>query len=133
MTEGILDTSILIDRERIESTELPDEQLITTITLAELSTGPLVASTEEERARRQLRLQRAETDFDPLQFDASAALMFGQVSASLRRAGRKAKARTFDALIAAIALANGLPVFTCNPDDFEHIDGLRVIPVRRRS
>jgi|SRR5579875_2982184 len=132
MSEGILDTSILIDRERIDSSELPDEQLITTITLAELSAGPLVASTDQERARRQLRLQRAETDFDPLQFDASAALMFGQVSASLRRARRKAMARTFDALIAAIALAHGLPVYTCNPDDFGHIDGLQVIPVRRR-
>ena len=51
------------------------------------------------------------------------------VAASLRRAGRKPAARAYDAMIAAIALANGLPVHTCNPDDFAGIDGLTVIAV----
>jgi hypothetical protein len=74
-------------------------------------------------------LQQAEAAFEPLPFDAAAARAFGRVSASLRRAGRKSKARTFDAMIAAIALANDLPIYTCNPDDFGGIDDLQVVVV----
>lgn len=37
--------------------------------------------------------------------------------------------RSFDAVIAAIALANELPVYTCNPADFDSIDRLRVVDV----
>jgi predicted nucleic acid-binding protein len=32
-------------------------------------------------------------------------------------------------MIAATALANSLPVYTCNPADFAGIDGLTVVPV----
>ena len=99
------------------------------ITLAELSVGPLVATTEAERAARLAHLQQAEADFEPLPFDADAARAFGQVAASLRRAGRKTSARSYDAMIAAIALANDLPLFTCNPDDFSGIAGLTVVAV----
>ncbi len=99
------------------------------MTLAELAVGPLIATDDNERASRQAHLQQAEADFDPLPFDADAARAFGRVAASLRRAGRKAAARTYDAMIAAIAIANDLPVYTCNPDDFEGIDGLSVTAV----
>lgn len=99
------------------------------MTLGELAVGPLVTSDEGERARRQAQLQQAEADFAPLPFDAEAARAFGQVAASLRRSGRKAAARAYDAMIAAIALANDLPVYTCNPDDFSGIDGLKVVVV----
>ena len=130
MAEGILDTSTLILLGRIKSIDaLPSEPLITAITLAELSVGPLVATNDEERAARQAHLQQAEADFDPLPFDATAARSFGQVAASLRRAGRKPAARAYDAMIAAVALATELPVHTCNPDDFAGIDGLTVIAV----
>ena len=57
------------------------------------------------------------------------ARAFGQVAASLRRAGRKTAAHAYDAMIAATALANGLPVYTCNADDFNAIDGLEVVAV----
>ena len=36
---------------------------------------------------------------------------------------------TRDDLLAAVAVANGLPVYTCNADDFDGIDGLHVVPV----
>ncbi len=108
---------------------LPAEPLITAVTLAELSVGPLVASTDEERAARQAHVQQAEADFDPLPFDAAAPRAFGQVAASLRKAGRKTSARAYDAMIAATALANGLPVYTCNPDDFGSIEELDVVAV----
>jgi hypothetical protein len=47
----------------------------------------------------------------------------------MRRAGRKPAACAYDAMIAAIAIANGLPVYTCNPADFAAVDGLTVIAV----
>ena len=127
---GLLDTNTLILLPQLQdATALPSEPLISTITLAELSVGPLVARTASERAARQAHLQQAEADFDPLPFDAAAARAFGQVAASLRQAGRKPAARSSDAMIAAVAVANGLPLYTCNPDDFVAIDQLSVIDV----
>jgi len=123
---GILDTSTLVLIDRLDPDSLPAEPVITAVTLAELSIGPLAASDEEERAARQVRLQQAEASFEPLPFDAQAARSFGGVAASLRRSGRKTKSRAFDALIAATAIANDLPLYTCNPRDFEGVDGLRV-------
>ena len=132
MAQGILDLSTLPLLGRITDTDaLPSEPLITSITLAELSVGPLVATTDEERAARQSYLQQAEAGFDPLPFDvaAAAARSFGQVAASLRRAGRKSSAHAYDALIAAVCVANDVPIHTCNPDDFSDIGGLTVIAV----
>ena len=130
MAPGILDTSTLILLGRINDVDaLPTEPLITAITLAELSVGPLVATTEPERAARQAHLQQAEADFAPLPFDAAAARSFGQVAASLRRTGRKPAARAYDAMIAAVGIANGLPVHTCNAQDFAGIEGLALIEV----
>jgi tRNA(fMet)-specific endonuclease VapC len=127
---GVLDTSTLILLPRLsEHASLPTEPLITAITLAELSLGPLLASGDEERAARQAHVQQAEADFDPLPFDASAARAFGRVAASLRQSGREPAARAYDALIAATALSRGLPIFTCNPEDFAGIDGLDVVAV----
>ena len=124
---GLLDTDTLILLPHLDDADaLPDEPLISTITLAELSVGPLMARSEEERAARQAHLQQAEADFEPLPFDAGAARAFGRVAASLRRAGRKTAARAYDAMIAAVAVANGLPLHTCNPDDFAGIDALEV-------
>jgi tRNA(fMet)-specific endonuclease VapC len=127
---GLLDTSTLILLPRLRDPSLlPERPVVSAITLAELSVGPLVATSETERAARLAHLQQAEADFDPLPFDAGAARAFGQVAASLRRSGRKATARAYDAMIAAIAIANELPLYTCNPDDFKGIDGLTVIAV----
>lgn len=129
-TRGILDTSTVILLQRLtDASALPAEPVITAVTLAELAVGPLVAKEENEAAARQAHLQQAEADFAPLPFDADAARTFGRVAASLRRSGRKASARTYDAMIAATALANDLPLYTCNPGDFAGIDGLEVVPV----
>jgi tRNA(fMet)-specific endonuclease VapC len=127
---GLLDTSTVINLPRLaDATALPEVPLISTITLAELSVGPLVAASERERADRQAVLQQAESDFDPLPFDAAAARAFGKVAAALRRSGRKPQARTYDAMIAAVAMARSLPVHTSNPDDFGCIEGLIVVAV----
>jgi predicted nucleic acid-binding protein len=129
-SRGILDTSTVILLGQLVASDLPDEPVITSVTLAELSVGPLVAKDEHERAARQARLQQAEADFEPLPFDAQAARSFGSVAASLRLSGRKVQARAFDAMIAATAIANDLPVYTVNPTDFAGIVGLdlRAVP-----
>jgi predicted nucleic acid-binding protein len=126
---GVLDTNTLILVDRLDADALPEEPVITAVTLAELSVGPLVTDDDTERAARQARLQEAEATFDPLPFDAAAARAYGAVAASLRRASRKPSARAFDALIAATAIANGLSVYTCNPKDFVGIAGLDVVTV----
>lgn len=128
---GILDTSTVILLPELEDpSALPDEPLITTVTLAEMSVGPLIARDDATRAARQAQLQQVEADFVPLPFDAAAARAFGRVAASLRRRGRKASARAYDAMIAATAVANELPVYTANPADFHGIDSLEVVPVQ---
>lgn len=124
---GVLDTNTVILLERLRPAELPDEPVITAVTLAELSVGPLVTEDSAERAARQARLQEVESVFEPLPFDAPAARAFGRVASSLRRSGRKPAARAFDALIAATAIANGMAVYTCNPRDYTDIDGLDVV------
>jgi tRNA(fMet)-specific endonuclease VapC len=127
--QGLLDTSVVVSLGgRADALDLPARSFISAITLAELSVGPLVARTEPDRIARQAVLQQAEADFDPIPFDDRAARAFGTVAASLRSSGRTRAARAYDALIAATALANQLPVFTRNPGDFEGIDGLNVVP-----
>jgi tRNA(fMet)-specific endonuclease VapC len=126
----VLDTSTLILLQRLtDAASLPEEAITTAVTLAELPVGPLVARDQDVRAARQAPLQQAEADFDPLPFDADAARAFGRVAASLRRAGRKTTARAYDAMIAATAVANDLPIYTCNPADFSGIDELDVIAI----
>jgi hypothetical protein len=125
----MLDTSTVILLGRLADADLPAECVISIVTLAELSAGPHVARTARERAARQAHLQQAEADFDAVPLDAEAARAFGRVAASLRRAGRKPAARAYDALIAASAIAHGLPLYTCNPADFDGIEELVLQPV----
>jgi predicted nucleic acid-binding protein len=125
--QGILDTSTVILLGRLADPEsLPDEPMITTISLAELSVGPLVTDDDQERAARLAHLQQAEADFDAIPFDSAAARAFGRVAAALRSAGRKPAARAFDALIASIAIAQGVPLYSCNPRDFADIPDLEL-------
>ena len=126
---GVLDTSTVVLIDRLDPDALPAEPVITAVTLAELSVGPLIPKTDGEPAARQIRLQEAEASFEPLPFDSQAARSFGRVAASLRRSGRKTASRPFDAMIAATALANDLPLYTCNPRDFEGIEELRLHPI----
>ena len=127
--EGILDTVTLIQLGALDPASLPAEPSITSITLAELSVGPLIARTTKEQAARQAHLQQAESDFEPIPFDASAARVFGRVAAELRSQGRPA-ARAYDALIAAIAISRNLPLYTANVRDFEGISQLELHAVR---
>ncbi len=125
---GLLDTSVVVSLGGLTDLRgLPARCFVSAITLAELSVGPLVARTAAERVARQSVLQQVEADFDPIPFDDRAARAFGRVAAQLRAAGRKSSARAYDALIAATAVANDLPVFTRNPDDFAGIESVTVV------
>ncbi|MFN8038616.1 MAG: type II toxin-antitoxin system VapC family toxin [Acidimicrobiales bacterium] len=122
---GLLDTSAIIDLEQLDPAQLPVEIAVTAISMAELAAGPHAANDVDERARRQDRLQRAEAAFDPLPFDGEAARAYGRIYAAVVEAGRKARgARAVDLLIAAIACANELPLYTRNETDFKALEGL---------
>jgi len=127
---GLLDTSVVIALGSTAVEDLPPRPLISTVTLAELSLGPLVARDAATLAARQATLQLAEASFEPLPFDRAAARTFARVAADLRASGRSTTARAFDALIAATAIANDLPLYTANAKDVAGITGLDVRPVR---
>ncbi len=128
--QGLLDTSGVICLERVEAAHLPLEAAISAITLGELAAGPHATTDVVERARRQDRLQRVEATFEPLPFDGAAARAYGRIYASVVAAGRKARGRrAVDLLIAAVALAQRLPLYTCNPNDFTGLDELEVVAV----
>jgi predicted nucleic acid-binding protein len=139
--QGLLDTNIMILRKWVDPDELPAEMAISAITLGELSAGPHEVRRNDEqddydeyaeRARRLDVLQRAENEFDPIPFDAEAARIYGRVCAAVIGAGRKPRRRVADLMIAAIAIAEELPLFTTNPDDFKGLeDLLTVVPVTR--
>jgi predicted nucleic acid-binding protein len=129
---GLLDTNVLIHWPRLAADQLPRATAISTITIAELGAGVLTAADPRSRASRLDILQRAESDFDPLPFDIAAARAYARVTAAVRHAGRAPRSRVADQMIAAIAIANDLPLFTTNTSDFVGLEQLlRVVPVLR--
>lgn len=125
MTTGLLDTSVVIDWDDPSvQTALPHEIAVSAITLAELAAGPILASSVTEQSTRQARLQQTEATFEPIPFDAAAARSFGQIVAAVATAGRTHRSRMADLLIAAIAHANGLKLYTRNPGDFVGLEEL---------
>jgi predicted nucleic acid-binding protein len=126
-TLGVLDTSVVIDHDIIDPALLPDESAISVVTLAELAAGPHATHDEQERARRQDRLQWAAATWDALPFDADAARFYGRMFSATRAAGQSSRARLADLLIASTAAANGLPLYTRNPSDFAAVEQLLTI------
>lgn len=129
---GVIDTSVLIDLMALEPSLLPAQLGISAVTLAELAAGPHATTGPAERARRQDRLQRAEAAFEAIPVDAAVARAYGRVYAAVVAAGRKARGRrALDLLIAATALAAGLPLYTRNPEDFRELaDLMEVVAVQ---
>lgn len=125
MTSGLLDTSVVIDwHDPVVVAALPDDMAISAITAAELAAGPHLAATPAEAAKRQARLQEVEATLEPLRFDGAAVRSYGLVVAAVVVEGRKPSGRFADLLIAATAHANGLDLYTRNPDDFSGLEGL---------
>jgi predicted nucleic acid-binding protein len=127
---GLGDTNIVIFLERLSAERLPAELLISTVTLAELSAGVHSAGDATERARRVARVQRVEATFSPLPFSVEAARQYGVIAAEVIAVGRKPRGRVADLMIAGIAAANRLPLFTTNPEDFRGIESVvTIVPV----
>jgi len=127
-SQGLIDTSVLIDLDQIDAGQLPRELAISALTMAELAAGPHATGDIAERARRQDRLQRPEATFDPLPFDGASARTYGRIYAAMVATGRKARGpQAVDLLIAASALAANLPLYTRNVDDFRGIEHLLTV------
>ncbi|MFZ0427647.1 MAG: type II toxin-antitoxin system VapC family toxin [Acidobacteriota bacterium] len=126
-TRGLLDTSVLIDLDLIDPGRLPDESAIAAISLAELAAGPHATADDQERARRQDRLQWVASTWDALPFDVEAARAYGRIFAAAKAAGPSSRTRVADLLIAATAAAGGLPIYTRNPNDLAGLESIVTI------
>lgn len=114
MTRGLLDTSVFIAREQARPLDtLPHEVAVSVVTLGELELGVHAATDPDVRARRAdtLALARAA---DPLPVTEGVMSCFARLVQDCRDAGSRPK--VLDALIAATAVDNGLPVVTQDSD-----------------
>lgn len=104
------------------------EFLITAVTRAEIMLGiELLPSGRRKEALTEAASQMFSEDFGRLclPFDERAADVYAGIVAERTRAGQPIS--TEDAQIAAIALAQGLPLTTRNTRDFANIQGLRTV------
>jgi predicted nucleic acid-binding protein len=123
---GLLDTSVFVARETGRPLRaLPDEGRVSVITVAELRIGVLVAGDSAIRAQRMRTLSELES-LEPLPIDDHAARAFSEIVADSRRRGRTP--RILDALIAATAVSQSIPVYTQDAD-FEDMAGVDVVRV----
>lgn len=118
---GVLDTSVVIDLETLPEGLLPIYSAIAAVTLAELAAGLHTANDPAEQGARLLRLQVVEANFDALPFDAAAARHYGHLVSLAVAAGQSPRPRRLDLMIAATAVANGLPLYTRSARDFRAV------------
>lgn len=111
---GVLDTSVYIDLALLDPAVLPVTPELTAITMAELHQGVALAKDAASRAARTEKLGAAIVEFEPLPFDEPAAARYGTLVALTVEANRDPKPRRMDLMIAAIASAHGLPLYTRN-------------------
>jgi predicted nucleic acid-binding protein len=121
---GLLDASVVIDLGRLDPSSLPTRSHVSAITLAELGLGVHTTADPSERAHRADRLQQVEATFDPLPFTAEGARRFAHLAGLVVASGRSPKPRRLDLMIAAVACANDLPLYTRNPDDFRGTESI---------
>jgi predicted nucleic acid-binding protein len=127
---GVLDTSAYIDLALLDPADLPVNPELTAITMAELHQGVAMARDAASRAARTEKLGAAIVEFEPLPFDGQAAARYGSLVALTIQANRDPKPRRIDLMIAAIASARGLPLYTRNGKDLTGLaDLLRIVEV----
>jgi predicted nucleic acid-binding protein len=126
----LLDASVVIDFPAKAVAAQAATAAVSTITLAELAYG-LHTGDPVLNAAREQRYHWIANTFDPIPFDQYAARIYGALCANVRAIGRDPKPRRFDLLIAAVAVALGIPLITRNEADFSGIhDKLQIIAVR---
>ena len=118
---AILDTSVVI---AADVAPIPGVLAISSITLAELQFGVLVAKSPAVRAERLRRLSILQKHFDALPVDDVVAISYGRLAAAVVEAGRQPRRRAMDLLIAATAHAHGARLYTRNIDDFAGLEDL---------
>lgn len=124
---AVLDTSVVI---ATDVGPLEGELAISSVTLAELHFGVLVASSPGVRAERLRRLSVLQRQFDALPVDDAVVASYGRLAAAVAAAGRRPRTRTMDLLVAATAHAHSARVYTRNPGDFGGADALvEIVPV----
>jgi predicted nucleic acid-binding protein len=125
---ALLDTSFFVATEAGRPLAEPagvTETEVSVVTLAELTLGVLMAD-ESSRPDRVATLSAVESRWDPLPVDADAGRAFARLVAGLRARGRRVP--ILDALIAATAIAEQIPVVT-QDRDYEAMPGVQVIRV----
>ncbi|MFJ6280048.1 PIN domain-containing protein [Arthrobacter subterraneus] len=117
---AIFDTNLLIAND---VPAVPEEIGISVVSLAELHYGVLAASATQ-RPLRLRRLASIESRFAALPVDSVVARNYGLLADAITTAGRKPRARNFDLLIAATAMAHNAILYTRNTKDFGGLDSL---------
>jgi len=120
LLRALLDTSILIGGDPPDNIEAA----ISAASLAELHFGVLVATDDDERARRTQRLGAVEATFEPLPITAEVAREWGRLSAAVTARGGQPRRRAVDLAIAATANVYSVPLLTHNTSDFVIIGDL---------
>ncbi|UOX87471.1 type II toxin-antitoxin system VapC family toxin [Amycolatopsis sp. FBCC-B4732] len=121
---GVLDTCVYLDLVDLDPEKLPVVHQITTVTMAELHQGVVLAKNPATKAARTEDLAAALVDYVPLPFDADASTRFGSLAALTVAAKRDPRPRKMDLMIAAIASVHGLPLYTRNAKDFRGLENL---------
>ncbi len=128
---ALLDTSVVIGLARGELTvdsvdPAPDELAVSTVTVAGLHHGVLVAS-PAALAQRLQALRFVEEHCIVLPVDTRVAVHYGRIAADARRL-RGRRIALGDGLIAATAVSHALPLYT-RDCDFEGLPGIRSVLV----
>lgn len=123
--DAILDTSVFIG-PLVEVRPEPARAAVSTVTLAELQLGVLLAEDPEVRAMRLARFAEVEATFEAIAVDRPVASAYADLIAAARRAGRRP--RPMDGLIAATAIVHGVPVYT-RDRGYVGLPGLKVVLV----
>lgn len=131
----LLDTSVLIAAERgtLDLTQYPDTQplMVAAITWSELWMGVHLAGNKQRQRQRRQVLESLLQGLDIIAFDAGIAETHARIYAGLYQQGKRIGAH--DLIIAATAIAKGVPVFTLNTKEFKQVEGLELYnPLPRR-
>ena len=116
----VLDTSVLIS----ESAPVGVEAAVSVVSLTELHFGVLLATDEDERARRLDRLAAVEGGVDPVPVNVPIARAWGRLAAVVAQRGGQPRRRQLDLAIAATAMVEAVPLLTENLADFRIVSDL---------
>ena len=129
MNRGLADTSIFIGREAgrpIAEDTLPAELAVSVITIGELRAGVLIAAEVETRDRRLATLTAA-LALDPVPVGDDVVSQWAKLRVVLHGRGERMPLNA--SLIAATAIALGVPVVTQDGAGYPRLADLAIIQV----